>query len=177
MCQLANRQLQEDDRNPFEEMSFREAFESAECRQLLENIRPNMVCPTVLLSGANKKSAISLSALLLEDSDMDEELIVSRFRDCLWTLFDKQEENGTSIPGVVLEEFLNALGPQEPQFWRKLPMVTIFRVTDGVLPITPKLSAQLSRVLGTRSKFWFEMQIEYDRWKSGLIRWEEADTE
>jgi hypothetical protein len=49
MCQWATRQLQDDDWNPFEEMSFREAFESPECSQLFENIRSNLACPTVLL--------------------------------------------------------------------------------------------------------------------------------
>ena len=176
MRQWATRQLLEDGWNPFENMSFREAFESEECRRLLESIRPSLVCDSVRLSDTDKTSDSSLSVLLLEECEMDEALIMSRFRDYLWIVRDEQQEIGTSIPGAVLNEYLNALGPQEPSFWRKLPMATIYRVTEGELPISSKLSAQLSRVLGTRSRFWFDMQIEYDRWKSGLIRWQDSDT-
>lgn len=175
MRQWATRQLLEGSWNPFENMSFREAFESAECRQLLENIRPSLVCDSVNLPDTNKTSDSTLSTLLLEESEMDEALIMSRFRDYLWTVCDEQEEVGTSIPGAVLDEYLNAFGPQQPSFWRKLPMATIYRVTEGELPISSKLSVQLSRVLGTRSRFWFEMQIEYDRWRCGLIRCQDSN--
>ena len=144
-----------------------EAFESEECRQFLEGIRPNLICPTMLLSNTDRANDDSQSALLLEEGDTDEELIMRRFRDYLLTAHNEPGVITTPLPGVVLYEYLNAFGPQEPTFWRELPTAKLFRVTDGTLSISPWLSDQLSRVFGTRSRFWSDIQAEYDRLKSG----------
>jgi len=94
---------------------------------------------------------------------------MARFRDYLAVHSDSSQETNIPIPGLVLEEFLNAFGPLEPSFWRKLPLTTIGRVVDGEIPITFSLSNQLSKAFGTRTGFWRDMQTEYDRQESGSI--------
>jgi plasmid maintenance system antidote protein VapI len=163
--------------NPDQErwLSFREAFESQGHRQFLESMRPELPCSTVTLPNTSSTDDFSLSAYLIEGGEMDEELLTERFRDYLLTTRNDPNAESIPLPGMILDEYLCAFGPQEPSFWRKLPMATIFRVTEGESPISSKLSAQLSRVFGTHRRFWFDLQVEYNRWKSGAFDGQDSD--
>jgi len=150
-------------------MSFREAFESEEYRQFLECRSPTLPCNTVLLADGDRASDSCQLAPLLDQADIDEEVIISRFRDYLLSAHNEEGAIRRAGPGAVLEDYLNSFGPREPQFWEELPMTALYRVTDGKMRISSRLSDRLSRVFGTRSNFWSDIQAEYDRWKSGLI--------
>lgn len=161
-------------REPSERMSFRGLFDSVEGRRYIESLRPELPCPIIALPEISKANDFSLSASLLDGEETDEVTLTKRLRDYLLTIRYYPNVESIPLPGILLDEYLCALGPQEPSFWRKLPMATIFRVTEGELPISSTLSAQLSRVFGTHRRFWYDLQVEYDRCKSGT--WDRLDS-
>jgi plasmid maintenance system antidote protein VapI len=122
----------------------------------------------------SKANDFSLSASLLDGEETDEVTLTKRLHDYLLAIRYYPHVESIPFPGILLDEYLCALGPHEPSFWRKLPMATIFRVTEGELPISSALSAQLSRVFGTYRRFWYDLQVEYDRCKSGT--WDRLDS-
>jgi len=150
-------------------MSFRETFESQAWKQILEESRTNLPVSSESVMDLDSLSKSSCVVHFVQDGEIDEEVILAGFRDCLAAHSDSSHATNISIPGLVLEKFLNAFGPLELSFWRKLPLTTIGRVIDGEIPISFGLSNQLSRAFGTRSGFWHDMQKEYDRWESGSI--------
>lgn len=157
------------EQNPYEQMSFRAAFKSQAWKQHLERARIKL--PLLTESAQNMVSLREFSQLVrfVHVGEIDEEAIMLRFQDYLLANGDNPRSTTFPIPGLVLEEFLNALGPFELSFWRKLPLSTIARVIDGEVPISLGLSKQLSKAFGTRSGFWHDLQTEFDRRGSGSI--------
>lgn len=155
------------ERNPFEKMSFRKAFESQVWREYLECVRTTL--PYLRESAPEEDLSKDLCQLVFfdNDGDFDEEAIMLRFRDLMLSV-DDPERSSPPLPGLMLRDFLNSLGSLEVAFWRTLPLLTIERVIDGEIPISSGLSEQISKSFGTRSGFWWDMQREYDQRKSGL---------
>src|SRR4051794_9071265 len=119
MSQRPNRPQKKGSRNPNRQksLSFRNAFESEQYRHLLERIRTKMPCSTVTVPSTSCANDLSLSGYLVEGGDMNEELLVARFRSYLLAARDNPNEEGASLTGRILEEYLNAIGPQAPSFW------------------------------------------------------------
>jgi plasmid maintenance system antidote protein VapI len=151
------------EQNPYEKMSFQAAFKSQAWKQHLEGARTNLPCLKQSAKDVDSSNEFSQSIRFVQDGEIDEEVIMSRFRDYLVAKGDTPLPTTPPLPGLVLEEFLNAFGPLELSFWHKLPLTTIGRVVDGEVPISLALSKQLSKAFGTRSGFWHDLQTEYDR--------------
>jgi len=158
-----------------ERLSFHELYESQAWKQLLEESRTKLSVLKESAEDLNSSKEFSQVVHFVQDEEIDEEVIMLRFRDYLVANGDTPEMSNIPIPGLMLEEFLNAFGPLEPSFWRKLPLTTIEHVIDGEIPISFGLSNQLSKAFGTRCGFWRDMQTEYDRWESGSILCKDSD--
>jgi plasmid maintenance system antidote protein VapI len=163
-------------RSLYERLSFHELYESQAWKQILEESRPNLSVLRESAQDLNSSSEFSQAVRFVQDGEIDEGVIMSRFRDYLLINGDPPRAFNIPLPGLVLREFLNAFGALELSFWRKLPLRTIERVIDGEIPISFGLSNQLSQAFGTRSGFWRDMQTEYDRRESGSIGCTDSDS-
>ena len=155
----SNRRIE---KNPFDKMSFSQLFASEEWSHHLDDIRPFAITSEAAVIRDTKYHCATLPSFT-QDGDVDEEVMMSRFRDYL-----QQPENDyrVPIPAVVLCEFLESFGPLDVAFWKAMPVNTLIRASDGEIPISQGLSEHISSAFGTRTKFWVEMQAEYDEWCS-----------
>lgn len=147
-------------------MSFSKLFESPEWKLHLQMLRPSQIPAD---PQAKEESKTDFSVLYFpSDEALDEEEILSRFQEYLSHDVIHPREVTEPAPARVLREFLNSLGAIDEPIWRTLPLSQLFRVSTGEIPISRKLSEQLSKTFGTPSEFWVEIQKEYDR------RWAQA---
>jgi plasmid maintenance system antidote protein VapI len=151
------------DSNPYEKMTFSEALGTSAWQQHLADIRPfafDLVKPT---KSEDKAPEFAQIPQFVQDGDMDEQAIMSRFRDYLVCKELDSRAFPLPIPGLVLREFLVSLGKLDPIVWRNLGIDELIAVTHGKVPISFKLSKRLSDSFGTPTEFWSELQSEYDR--------------
>jgi plasmid maintenance system antidote protein VapI len=143
-------------------MSFSQVFESEDWAHYVDSIRPLAITSAMVVTTDAEDQRDTLQSFA-EDADVDEESIMSRFRDYL-----SQPENSDRgpIPAVVLSEFLESFGPLEMTFWRTLPVNMLIRTVEGEIPISQRMSKLISNAFGTRVNFWADMQAEYDEWCS-----------
>jgi len=150
------------DRNPFEKMSASELFATKEWGEHLDGIRPFPITSELGVTRDKGDQGVALRTFV-QDADLDEEVIMSRFHDYL-----QQPENRDLIPvpATVLHEFLESFGALDLTFWKTLPIAELSRVTAGEILISRRLSERLSCVFGTRPELWVDMQAEFDERQS-----------
>lgn len=159
--------------NPYANMSFAEAFSSEDWKEFEAARRPCAEAVRLIPSHLGQNDDSTKSVNFAPDGDMDEESMMARFREYLVIKESDPEIVQSPAPALVLWDFLNSIGLQEHAFWCKLPMYSICRVRDGEIPISIRISKQMSDLFGTRKTFWSDMQREYDRWES---RWRVGDS-
>lgn len=72
-------------------------------------------------------------------------------------------------PGVMLvEEFLKPMDMTQTALAEKLEVhaPVVSEIVNGRRAITPEMAVKLSRVLGTTSKFWMNLQVNVDLYRA-----------
>ena len=77
------------------------------------------------------------------------------------------EINAPAHPGRVLRNQLRGRSVFELAASVGVDAKELQRILDEQLGITREMSVKLAQAFGTSKEFWWQMQVNYDRWQAG----------